>query len=73
MLALPVRYQGGGRLQQTVIWSKSLWVDTRCRTVTMTFMYAVGAPQQLPVKGYRRLGYSVTDTLEDAGQREAAP
>ena len=60
------------RPQQTVIWSKTLWVDTRCKTLTMTSMHVVDAPQCLPARGYRRLGYSVPDPMEDASQQEAA-
>jgi len=60
------------RPQQAVIWSKTLRVDTCCETVTMTSMHAVDAPRCLPARGYRRLGSSVPDPMEDAGQREAA-
>jgi hypothetical protein len=36
-------------------------------------VYAVDEPQRLPATGYRRLGYSVTDPMEDAGQQESSP
>ena len=35
-------------------------------------VHAVDEPQRLPAMGYRQLGYSVSDPMEDAGQREAA-
>lgn len=35
-------------------------------------VHAVDEPQRLPAMGYRQLGYSVTDPMEDVGQREAA-
>jgi hypothetical protein len=62
----------GGRPQQAVIWSKNARVDTHCRTVTMIPMHVVDAPQCLAARGYRRLGDSVPDPKEVAGQREAA-
>jgi hypothetical protein len=57
----------GGRLYQTVIWPKNLWVDTHCQTATMTPMHVVAALPYLPAQGYRRLGDSVPDLIEDAG------
>jgi len=72
-LALLVPSRGGSRFQQAVIWPKNLQLDMRCQAVTMTSMHAVDAPQCPPSRGYRRLGYSVTDPIEDAGQPEAMP
>jgi hypothetical protein len=63
----------GGRLYQTVIWPKNLWVDTHCQTGTMTPMLVVDAPQCPSLRGSRRLGDSVTEAREDGGQREAMP
>ena len=71
-LALPVRCREGGRFQQAVLWPKTLQVDTRCQTATMTSMHAVDTPQRLSIRGSRRLGDSVPDRIEDADLREAA-
>jgi hypothetical protein len=35
-------------------------------------VHAVEEPQRLPALGYRQVGDSVTESMEDAGQREAA-
>ena len=73
LLALPVRCREGGRFQQAVLWSKTLQLDTRCQTVTMTPMQVVVALQSLLARGCLRLEDSAPEPLEDVGQPEAAP
>jgi hypothetical protein len=60
----PVRQAPADRLAQLV---QTL---VKCSRAAV---HAVDEPPRLPAMGYRQLGYSVSDPMDDAGQPEAAP